>query len=115
MRESVFESERFIPFTPEQLDDMRAQYEAGKNTYEIGSIFGIDPGSVRRRLRIMGVEVRTRGRKPKFTDDECFMILQSKEANNLTIKVLAERHGCSDRVICDALLRGRAVRSGRNS
>lgn len=113
MRTSVLDSERFIPFTAEQLADMRTQYEGGKNTYELGSIFGIDARSVRRRLRIMGVEVRTRGRKPKFTDDECFAILQNKEKNGLTIKTLAERHGCSDRVICDALLRGRAVRSGK--
>lgn len=113
MQKSVFDSDRFLPFTNEQMDLMKRKYESGETSEVIANEFGIDPNTVRRRLKLMGVPIRTRGKKPMFSDDDCLQMLHRKSSQSLTIKMLAEKHGCSDRVICDALLRGRNLANNR--
>lgn len=107
----ALESDRFIPFTAEQLKSMAAQYESGKTTYELSDIFGIDPRGVCRRLRLMGVKLRNRGNTPIFSDENCLKMVIEKESTGARIKDLAVSYGCSMKTITDALLRGRNIRS----
>jgi hypothetical protein len=104
---AVFDSDRFIPFTDDQLRSMADQYEAGKTTYQLSDIFGVDPRAICRRLRLLGVQLRNRGNTPIFSDSGCLEMIAYKKASGKTIKDLAEMHGCSAKTINDALLRGR--------
>lgn len=106
---STLHSDSFIPFTDQQLIAMRELYESGKSAKDISAIYGIDPGSVRRRLKIMQVKLRPQGRKQLFDDDQCIKMVILKEKSGLTISSLAARYGCGDRAINEALLRGRSL------
>lgn len=60
--------ERFIPFTPTQLIQFKASYEAGETTEQLGKRYGISKSAVRRRLAGLGVTFRRKGKALLVTD-----------------------------------------------
>jgi predicted DNA binding protein len=60
--------ERFIPFTPKQLIQLKASYEAGETTEQLGKRYGISKSAVRRRLIDLGVTFRRKGKVLLVTD-----------------------------------------------
>lgn len=52
---------RIIPFTDQQLKAMAELYGRGTTSRRLASIYGISQKAVLRRLRALGVRVRTRG------------------------------------------------------
>ena len=61
------EHSQYIPFTKEQLKQMADMYRAGKSSYQISRVYGIDHASVIRRLKMMGVTMRPQGRLNRTT------------------------------------------------
>lgn len=59
---------RFIEFTQEQLQTLKAMYLAGMSTRKLSKIYGISPTTVQRRLKSMGVELRDISRNYLVTD-----------------------------------------------
>lgn len=108
--EDIFASERFIWFSSEELQRMIDLYLSGKTTYELSSIFGIDPRAVGRRLVAMGAELRIRGRKPMFTDDECVEIFEAKQAQSKTIAQIAREINRSERTVCEYIFIAKAAK-----
>lgn len=108
--EDIFSSERFIWFSSEDLQRMIDLYLSGKTTYELSSIFGIDPRAVGRRLVAMGVDLRIRGRKPMLTDDECIELFEAKQAQGKTIAQIARDIKRSERTVCEYIFRAKAAK-----
>lgn len=108
--EDIFASERFIWFSSEDLQRMIDLYRSGKTTYELSSIFGIDPRAVGRRLVAMGVDLRIRGRKPMLTDKQCLELLEDKQAFRKTIAQIALEINRSERTVCEYIFRAKAAK-----
>ena len=52
-----------IPFTDQQLDELKQKYLKGFSAARLSKIYGISKSSVLRRLRVLGVEIRQVGSK----------------------------------------------------
>lgn len=63
------EDNRYIPFTPEQLQALADMYRAGQSTRSLSRRYGISPTTVQRRLQSMGVELRGLGKPVVVTDE----------------------------------------------
>lgn len=56
-------SPRSIPFTAEQLEDIRHQYvDLGRSAKSIGEQYGVDAMVIFRRLKSLGAKIHAKGR-----------------------------------------------------
>lgn len=90
----LFKNRKFIPFTHDQLEDMRISYINGESTDSISHRFGVEACGVRRRLTAMGVTLRPRGRKMEISEQE-LMDAVSKRQGGALIKDLAKEYSCN--------------------
>jgi transposase-like protein len=57
----VSKGQQWHKLTDAELEDVRNRYEAGESMEKIGQEIGAHPSTIRRRLLLMGVEIRRRG------------------------------------------------------
>lgn len=74
-----------------------ARYAAGENSYKLGRAYGVDHGTILKRLRELGVTLR-RGGTPRAELPEAELI--RRYAKGEGTPALARAYGVSERTIC---------------
>lgn len=105
----LFGHGKFIQFTDDQLRRMVTMYLDGNSCYRLAKIFGINPCAITKRLRMMGVKIRPRGRRNLYSDQECAAMYAHKVRDSLTIQAMAKYYSIGARTVVDIIGRARAL------
>lgn len=103
---TLFDSERFIPFTAEQIANLKKSYLAGESTRSLAKRYGISPCTVRSRLRRMGVALRNQGRSVRVTP-QVMAKASAMRAQGQPWKIIQQKTGVKAESIRCAMRRAR--------
>lgn len=101
------EDNRYIPFTPEQLQALADLYKAGWSTHKLAKRYGISPTTVGRRLAVMGVQLRPL-RGSRVATDQVLETARRMRQDGLAWRAVTKATGVRGQSIMAAMRRQQA-------